>query len=505
MSDTATSESGASVNNKSSHTASSAPPPLPPTTQDKIVTTQHTLKLKGLTLKYTATCGTVVLREEAEKDEKREGNKPRAQMFFIAYTRDDVKDKSKRPILFSFNGGPGSSSVWLHLGIAGPKRVVCDNFGMPSQPHQLTDNEHTLLAEADLVFIDPIGTGFSRMVEGEKNTEFHEYKRDIESVGEFIRLYLSRNMRWNSPKYLMGESYGTTRAAGLSEFLQSKHNLGLNGIVLVSLAIDFQTLMFDHGNDLPYVLYLPTYASTAWYHKALAPAMQKKPLRAVIAEAEQFANSDYHVALLQGSRLSAKERERIATRVAELTGLSRDYVLRSNLRVTDMRFFKELLRTRGQVTGRLDSRFIGYDKDSAGETIENDPSGNALTLAYSACINQYLREELKFTDDSPYHALAELWNKWSFKDFTNKYVNVGDSLRKAMHANPEMKIYVASGYYDLATPHAAGDFTLSHLGLHESLQKNVTLRYYEAGHMMYIHQPSLDIMAKDLKQFVKQK
>jgi carboxypeptidase C (cathepsin A) len=478
-----------------------APVIAPP--QDNIVTTKHTLKLKGQTLKYSATCGTVVLREESEKDGAREGNKARAQMFYIAYTLEGVKKSATRPVLFSFNGGPGSSSVWLHLGLAGPKRVVCDAFGNPTLPHRLTDNEHTLLAQADLVFIDPIGTGFSRMVEGEKTKEFHDYQRDLESVAEFIRLYLSRTKRWNSPKYLMGESYGTTRAAGLSQLLQDKYGLALNGIALVSCAIDFQTLCFDHGNDLPYTLYLPTFAATAWYHKALAPAMQRLTLKALIAQAEQFANTDYHLALLQGSRLSAKDTDSIASRMAELCGLSKDYVLRSNLRVTDMRFFKELLRGRGQVTGRLDSRFTGYDKDSAGETMEADPSGNALVQAYSSCINQYLREDLTFTDDSPYHALAPLWDKWSYKDFTNKYVNVGDSLRRAMHSNPAMKIYVASGYYDLATPHAAGDFTLAHLGLHESFQKNISLRYFEAGHMMYIHQPSLTIMASDLKAFLK--
>jgi carboxypeptidase C (cathepsin A) len=491
------------TNPTSSAAPASAATPTPAVVPvDKLVTTQHTLKLKARTLKYSVTCGTVVLREESEKDGAREGNKPRAQMFFVAYTLQGVKDHAKRPLMFSFNGGPGSSSVWLHLGIAGPKRVVCDAFGQPQLPHALTDNEYTLLADADLVFIDPVGTGFSRMVEGEKTKEFHDYQRDIESIGEFIRLYLSRNNRWSSPKYLMGESYGTTRAAGLSHHLQEKHGIALSGVALVSCAIDFQTLCFDHGNDLPFVLYLPTFAATAWYHKALSPPLQKKTLATVVAEAEEFANSDYHLALLKGSRLTPKERESIAEKLALYSGLSKDYVLRSNLRVTDMRFFKELLRSRGQVAGRLDSRFSGFDKDNAGENFENDPSFSALVQAYSSCINQYLREDLKFTDDTPYHAIAPLWDKWSYKDFTNKYVNVGDSLRLAMHANPAMKVYVASGYYDLATPHATGDFTLAHLGLHESLHKNITLRYYEAGHMMYIHKSSLEIMAKDLKALV---
>jgi carboxypeptidase C (cathepsin A) len=470
---------------------------------DHIVSTSHTLKLKTRNIKYTATCGTIVLNEDQEKDGVFEGAKPKAQMFFIAYTLQGVKDSANRPLLFSFNGGPGSSSVWLHLGIAGPKRIPCDAMGNPALPHRLVDNEHTLLGEADMVFIDPIGTGFSRMVEGEKTKEFHDYQRDIESVGEFIRLYLSRNNRWNSPKFLMGESYGTTRAAGLSNHLQEKHGIALNGIALVSCAVEFQTLCFDHGNDLPYVIYLPTYAATAWYHKALAPTLQKQTLAAVVAAAEKFANDTYHVALLKGARLTAKEREEVAQQVALYSGLSKEFVLNCNLRVSDNRFFKELLRSRGQTIGRLDSRFVGYDKDSGGETIETDPSFNGLLQAYSSCINQYLRDDLNFMQANPYNVIASLWDKWSYKEFSNKYVNVGDSLRQAMHGNPHMKIYVASGYYDLATPHASGDFTLAHLGLHESLRKNIQIRYYESGHMMYVHNASLEQMAKDLRQLLK--
>jgi carboxypeptidase C (cathepsin A) len=470
---------------------------------DHIVSTSHTLKLKARTLRYTATCGTVIINEDQEKDGVFEGTKPKAQMFFVAYTLQGVKDSAMRPLLFSFNGGPGSSSVWLHLGIAGPKRVPCDAMGNPLLPHRLVDNEHTLLTEADIVFIDPIGTGFSRMVEGEKTKEFHDYQRDIESVGEFIRLYLSRNNRWNSPKFLMGESYGTTRAAGLSNHLQEKHGIALNGVALVSCAVEFQTLLFDHGNDLPYVIYLPTYAATAWYHKALAPELQKQSLAAVVAAAEKFANDTYHVALLKGARITSKEREDVAQQVALYSGLSKEFLLNCNLRVSDTRFFKELLRSRGQVVGRLDSRFIGYDKDSGGETMESDPSFSGLLQAYSSCINQYLRDELNFTQTHPYNVIASLWDKWSYKAFSNKYVNVGDSLRQAMHGNPNMKVYVASGYYDLATPHASGDFTLAHLGLHESLRQNIRVRYYESGHLMYVHKASLEQMGKDLRQLLK--
>jgi carboxypeptidase C (cathepsin A) len=470
---------------------------------DHIVSTSHVLKLKSGTLKYTATCGTVLIHENHDKDGVFEGLKPKAQMFFVAYTLQGVKDSATRPLLFSFNGGPGSSSVWLHLGVAGPKRVPCDAMGNVLSPHRLVDNEQTLLREADMVFIDPIGTGFSSMVEGEKTKEFHDYQRDIESVGEFIRLYLSQHRRWNSPKFLIGESYGTTRAAGLSHHLQEKHGIAFNGMALVSCAIEFQTLSFDHGNDLPYVIYLPSYAATAWYHKALAPSLQKQSLVAVVSAAEKFANETYHVALLKGARITPKEREAIAQQVAFYSGLSQEFVLNCNLRVSDSRFFKELLRSRGQTVGRLDSRFIGYDKDSGGETIESDPSFDGLLQAYSSCINQYLRDDLKFTQTNPYNVIASLWDKWSYKEFSNRYVNVGSSLRQAMHGNPSMKVYVASGYYDLATPHASGDFTLAHLGLHESFRKNIQIRYFESGHMMYVHKDSLEQMSKDLRQLLK--
>ena len=322
-------------------------------------------------------------------------------------------------------------------------------------------------------------------------------------MGEFIRLYLTRHGRWSSPKYLIGESYGTTRAAGLSRHLQDKHNIHVNGLMLVSMAVDFQTLSFDHGNELPYPLYLPTYAATAWYHHALSTAMQKKPLKAVVAEAETFANTDYLLALMQGSRLNPERREQIAERLAQLTGLSKAYVLRCDLRPNEFRFFKELLRDRGQTVGRLDSRFLGLDRDDAGEQPEDDAGMNNLVGAYAVGINRLLHETLGYKNDAPYTVIAPLWKSWTWKGFENKYVNVGDSLRRAMHACPDMRVYVASGYFDLATPHAAGDYTLSHLGLRAPLTDNVQVSYFEAGHMMYIHPPSLARMADELRQFVR--
>ena len=484
------------------------PAPAPPAEpQERIVATDHTYSLGKKKLEYTATCGTVMLRDYdgdgRDSEGKRKGDKPRATMFFTAYTLKGVKKPEKRPVIFSFNGGPGSSSVWLHLGILGPHRVATDEMGnSPPPPYALVDNEHTLLAESDLVFIDPVGTGHSRMVEGEKVAEFHEYQRDLDAVGEFIRLYLARYGRWGSPKYLIGESYGTTRAAGLSLHLQEKHDIFLNGVMLVSLAVDLQTLSFDAGNELPYALFLPTYAATAWYHKALAPDLQKKPLREVIALAEAFAIEEYSVALLQGSQVPPAKRKHVARQVARFSGLSAEFVERCDLRPHEFRFFKELLRHRGLTVGRLDSRFLGRDRDDAGEKPDDDPAMTNLIGAYAAGINRLLKDKLKFDSDAPYVVHAPLWEKWAWKDFANKYVNVGETLRRAMHANPHMRVYAACGYYDLGTPHAAADYTISHLGLREGQRENVTVSYFEAGHMMYIHRPSLARMAKEIKAFV---
>jgi carboxypeptidase C (cathepsin A) len=481
--------------------------PAPKEPQERIVVTEHTRVIGGRTLEYTATCGTIVVRDydsiEDSKDGKSRGEKSRATIFFTAYTRKGGADPATRPLTFSFNGGPGSSSVWLHLGILGPQRVVTDEMGAtPSPPYSLVDNEYTLLEESDLVFIDPVGTGYSRVVEGEKVAEFHEYQRDLDAVGEFIRVYLTRYGRWGSPKYVIGESYGTTRATGLSLHLQEKHDIFLNGVMLVSLAIDLQTLSFDHGNEVPFPLFVPTYAATAWYHKALSPALQKKPLAEVVKEAEAFATNVYSVALLQGSRLPPAEHARVAVQLARYTGLSTEYVLRCDLRPEPFRYFKELLRHRGQTVGRLDTRFLGHDRDDAGEHPEADPMLANLIGAYAAGINRLLKDTLKFDSDAPYVVHAPIWDKWTWKDFANKYVNVGDCLRRAMHANPHMRVYVASGYYDLGTPHAAGDYTLSHLRLREHLRKNVHVSYFESGHMMYIHRPSLARMAAELKAFV---
>src|SRR5574341_433807 len=478
-----------------------------PAPKDQIVETHHPLTIGGQEIKYTVTAGTIVLKEEAEKKGEKageaDGEKPKASVFFIAYTRDDVEDKTRRPLTFSFNGGPGSSSVWLHLGVLGPRRVLMDEIGnLTPPPYRLVDNEHSLLDLTDLVFIDPVSTGFSRPVVGEKAREFHGFKKDIESVGDFIRLYATRYQRWTSPKFLIGESYGTTRASGLSGYLQDRHGMYLNGIMLVSAILDFQTAYFHAGNDLPYVLYLPTYAATAWYHGRLAPELQKD-LRATLGEVEAFALNEYTLALAKGAALSAEERARIVEKLARYTGLSADYVERTDLRIEIMRFNKELLRSERRTVGRLDSRFKGIDRDSAGEAHEYDPSLTNVMGPYTATFNDYVRGELKFESDLPYEILNPRVWPWSYADFENQYVNVAETLRKAMTINPYLKVYVANGYYDLATPYFATEYTFNRLGLDASLQQNFSMGYYEAGHMMYIHMPSLAKLKQDLASFLR--
>ncbi len=475
-----------------------------PEVQDKLVETKHRITLNGETFAYTVTTGTLVLKEESEKDGASEGEKPKATFFFIAYTRDDVRDPRTRPVTFSFNGGPGSSSVWLHMGVLGPRRTAMTDIGeLPPPPYRLVENEYSLLDVSDLVFIDPVGTGFSRAVTGEKDRAYHGFKKDVESVGDFIRLYTTRYGRWLSPKFLIGESYGTTRAAGLSGYLQDRHGLYLNGIMLISSILNFATADFRVGNDLPHIMFLPTFTATAWYHKKLDADLQQD-LRATLDQAEQFALNEYASALMQGDALGADARANIVKRLAQLTGLTPEYIERTNLRIDIFRFIKELLRDQRRTVGRLDSRFQGTERDAAGESVENDISFSNIIGPYTATFYDYVRRELKFESDLPYEILSLKVNaQWSFTEFENQYVNVADTLRKAMSINPFLKVFVANGYYDLATPYLATEYTFNHLGLDESLRGNVSMTYYEAGHMMYIHIPSLAQLKQDLVTFMR--
>jgi carboxypeptidase C (cathepsin A) len=478
-----------------------------PAPQDQIVTVQQTVVIAGKEVSYNVTTGTLILKEESEKSGDKvgesEGEKPKASIFFVAYTRNDVEDKIRRPITFSFNGGPGSSSVWLHLGALGPRRVLMNDVGdLLPPPYGLADNPESILDVTDLVFIDPMLTGYSRAVVGEKAKEFLNFKKDIESVGDFIRLYTTRYQRWLSPKFLIGESYGTTRAAGLSGYLQDRHGMYLNGIMLVSSILDFGTADFHPGNDLPHILFLPTFAATAWYHQRLDAPLQKD-LHKLLDEVEAFALGEYTTALMKGAALSAKERVAIIKRLVRYTGLSAEYLDRVNLRIEIMRFTKELLRDQRRTVGRLDSRFTGIDRDSGGEMFEHDPSMSAIIGPYTAAFYDYVRRELKFESDLPYEVLNLKANEqWSFAQHENRYVEVAETLRKALAINPHLKVFVANGYYDLATPYFATEYTFNHLSLDPSLQPNLALGYYEAGHMMYIHEPSRAKLKQDLAAFI---
>ncbi len=461
--------------------------------RQEVVRTRHKLTLEGRELEYTATAGRMKLTDES--------GKAKAELFYVAYVLDGVADVATRPITFAFNGGPGSSSVWLHLGAFGPRRVKMTAEGWaPPPPYELVDNAQSLLDVTDLVFIDPVTTGYSRAAEGENASQFHGVTPDVEWVAEFIRLYTSRELRWPSPKFLAGESYGTTRAAALAGHLQERHGMYLNGLVLVSAILNFQTARFDVGNDLPFVLFLPTYAATAWHHKRVSREYQND-LRAFLDEVERFAIAEYMPALARGDALSGAERERLVARLGRYTGLSLEFIERCNLRIEIGRFTKELLRDERRTVGRLDSRFKGIDLDAAGERYEYDPSMSAILGPYTATINDYVRRTLKYENDLPYEILTGRVQPWKY-DQENRYLNVAETLRKAMTRNPYLKVFVASGYYDFATPYFATDYTFQHLGLDASLRGGVTFGYYAAGHMMYIHEGELARFKRDIANFV---
>lgn len=448
------------------------------------------IELAGEAIEYTVTTGTL--------DQTDDAGASQAKVFFVAYTRKGT-DHGKRPVTFAFNGGPGSSSVWLHLGMLGPKRIELPDDATPLKPpYKLTKNPHCLLSVTDLVFIDPVSTGYSRPVDQEKKSQFHGYREDVRSVSQFIHDYLSQAGRWESPKFLLGESYGGIRAAGVSDYLRGRYNLELNGVVVISGAINFKTLRFGSNNDTPFICFLPTYASTAWYHGQLSDELQALPVDEVAERAAEFALKRYAPVLLKGSSASEEEQQSVAKRYGELTGLDPDFVLRCNLRVTQPRFSKELLRDEGQTVGRFDSRYRGIDRDSAGERTEYDPSGAAIFGPFTATMNYYLREELGYQQPRTYEILTGKVQPWNYDSFTGRYVDASDELRSAMTGNPYLKLFVAAGYYDLATPHYAMDYTLDHLGLVRSQQENVTIRYYEGGHMMYIHEPSMQKLHDDL-------
>jgi carboxypeptidase C (cathepsin A) len=472
--------------------------------EEKSSSSQGSVTIAGQPVSYTVTVGEIMLRDD-------EGE-AKAKMTYVSYVRDGVSDRRSRPVTFAFNGGPGSASVWVHLGAFGPKKALLDDEGMPlgPPPGKLVDNDQSVLDVTDLVFIDPVETGWSRPARGEEGEQFTGFTNDVESVGEFIRMWLGRNDRWSSPKFIAGESYGTTRSAGLAEYLQDTHGMFLNGICLISSVINWGTKVFNVGNDLPYALILPTYTATAWYHGKLGEGVAVD-LESAVAKSETFALGDYSSALMLGDRLQGEHRARIRTQLAALSGLSEDYLESSDLRVDIYHFVKELLRDSGKTVGRLDSRYTGSDRDDIGERFEYDPSSAVVTGWYVSLIKDYLRHELGYENDMVFrHSAGSHVRPWSYHENesplsyrTNAYANYAEPLRAAMHKNPYLKVLVMSGYYDLATPYFASDYTVDHMQLDSELRDNIRVAYYNAGHMMYVRSEDLAKFRADYLAFMQ--
>jgi carboxypeptidase C (cathepsin A) len=462
--------------------------------------TDHTIKLNGQTIPYKATAATILLKNE--KDEQI------ALIYYTAYTRSDVRDLSQRPVSFLYNGGPGSSSVWLHMGSFSPRRVLTVNAdATPPAPYKLVENSNCLLDRTDLVFIDPVGTGFSHAVGKSQDKDFWGVDQDVKSLAQFVNTYVSRNSRWNSPKFLIGESYGTFRSAALSGYLQSHDGMYFNGIVLISSVLDLGTISFNAGEDMPYIFYLPSYAATAWYHKVLKDRPDN--LNAFLDEARKFAQTDYAGALMKGSNLGEAEKAEVAKKLSRFTGLNEDYLVKADLRVNLPQFMKELQRARGLTTGRLDARFSGWSYDLLGEYAEYDPQDTSITGPFTAAFNNYVRDELKFGQDKVYHTGSDdANNSWDWKHHTGDNFgfpgspNVEGDLILAMLTNPHLQIEVENGLYDLATPFFATEYTMEHLGLPAKLQKNIHLQYYDAGHMMYLRDEDLAKLKTNIAAFI---
>jgi len=477
-----------------------------PAPKEETSVTEHAIKLGAEIVPYKATAGTTLLKDA--------NGEPIGLMYAVAYTRTDVKDLGRRPIAFFYNGGPGSASMWLHMGAFGPRRVVTvDGAFTPPAPYALADNAETLLDKTDMVFIDAMGTGYSRIVGKGQPKDFFGIDEDAQAFGQFIAAYVNRNGRWNSPKFLMGESYGTFRSAVLGNYLQTHDSMHLNGIVLISSVLDLASITFSPGDDRPYIFYLPSYAAVAWYHKAL-----KNPpadLAAFVEEARQYAKGEYAAALFKGARLTPPEKQAVARRLSAYTGLDEDFLLRANLRVSLGQFDVELLRKRGLTTGRIDARFTGYTADLLAEAAQGDPEGPAVAGAFTAMLNAYNHDELKFGLDKTYVNSAMGTREWNWRrqpvagpggvfsgGFFPGAPNVGGDLAQAMITNPRLLVQVENGYYDMATPFFATEFTMDHLGLPPDLQGHIALDYYPSGHMMYLQDASRAALHANVARFI---
>ncbi len=472
--------------------AADKPTPIETPLPDPIVR-QHSVKVGGKTHAYTTTAGQLPIKNDKGETE--------ANLYFTAYTLDNPKEGDRRPITFTFNGGPGSASVWLHMGGLAPKRVeMLDDGAMPRPPYKIIDNDFSWIGSTDLVFIDPVDTGYSRATSEDNAKKAKGVQGDLESVGEFIRLYLSRYRRWTSPLFLAGESYGTYRSAGLAGYLADK-GIIFNGIILISSILNMQTARFQIGNDLPYQLFLPTYAATAWYHDRVSPQYRKMGVRAFLDEVEAWVESDYVQALSLGDRLDGARRADVLDRLAAYTGLTREYLDLANLRVEIHVFCKELLKSDRLSVGRIDSRFKGKDMSGVSETPDYDPSLNVIWPPFTTALNQYFRTELGYENDTEYHILRGL--DWNWGDAKDGYSDTSGHLREAMAKNPWMRIYIASGYYDLATPYYATLYTLNHMGLDADAHSRLTLEEFPVGHMVYVEKGALKKLQDDVATFIK--
>lgn len=463
--------------------------------------TQHSVTIDGQKIDYTATAGWLILKN-------REG-KPTARFGYTAYTRNGVSDLSRRPVMFAFNGGPGSSSIWLHMGVLGPRRVVTTDAGhTPPPPSEREANPYCIVDVTDLVMIDPVGTGFSKPIGEGKGSDFWGVDQDISSVAQFIKEYVTEYGRWASPKFVLGESYGGIRAAGLSWALQSRHGMNLNGVILVSPFLDMGSGIDGGGIDLPHVLYFPTLAATAWYHDLL----KDKPasLEDYMAEVERFAYEEYAPALLAGFTIDASRKQEVAEKLAAYTGTSADYWLRADLRVSHTQFLQELQRNERVITGRIDSRFTGPSVNPLSENMDYDPFFPAVGPAYTAAFLDYMHNELGFGQDEEYNvsAFGIEW-EWAHRPpgggggWVVPWANLRDDLAAAMTYNPGLHVLVQQGYYDLATPLLATKHDIDHLDIAAEARDRIRMEFYEAGHMMYLHHPSLEKFREDLASFVR--
>ncbi len=465
---------------------------VPDATTKPVVQT-NTLTIGGESVTYTVEAGMLpLLKADATS---------RASVFYTAYTRQGLTNAAARPLMICFNGGPGSSSVWLHLGGLGPRRVKLNDDGtMPPPPFSLVNNEFSILHTADLLFVDPVATGFSRPTKDEKAEQFFGQSQDVESLGDFIRLWVTRHQRWLSPKYLCGESYGVFRAAGLAEHLHSRYGMYLNGLVLLSGVLDFATLREGPGNDLPSIVFLPALTATAHFHKRL-PADLQANLPKALAEAREFAQGDYAIALLRGAALPAADRAKAVAKLARLTGLPAAFIDDHDLQVDSTTFREMLLRDQGLILGRYDARITGRDGDKSSHYPRFDPSYAATLGPFAATMNAYLREELKFENDLPYEILAGV-GPWNY-DARNSYPSVADRLSSAMSQNPYLRVLVLGGLRDLACPIDGVHYSMDHLALDASLRKNIVYAEFESGHMMYVNLPDLKKLQHDLEKFLK--